>query len=162
MGPKLGRCHPWQWVWGFQVFPNCDKAHCPGCKDSTVWHAWATSSGGETKVSSDVPLPWHPRALTCSTLQLGEDGLGLAVPFPTLLQKKVAHLSNRCPPTIVDPWAWTPSPGLRRAKAHSGRVRPTEASVVRTPGAGHQKTGRTQSQHYLGNLWGGLGLADIA
>lgn len=31
-------------------------------------------------------------SLTCSTLELGEDGLGLAVPLSTLLQGKAADM----------------------------------------------------------------------
>lgn len=61
--------------------------------------------------------------LTCRTLELGEDGLGLAVTLPSLLQDKVGPVS------------W---PHLRGAKEGSG--------------------GST----YLGDLWGGLGLADVA
>lgn len=47
---------------------------------------------------------------TCGTLELGEDGLGLAVALPTLLQGQVAHVSNRCPHTlatrVLTPPAW--------------------------------------------------------
>lgn len=44
-----------------------------------------------------------PGALTCGTLELGEDGLGLTVALPTLLQGKVAHVSNWCPHTLAIP-----------------------------------------------------------
>ena len=39
----------------------------------------------------------RPEALTCSTLELGEDRLGLAVPLPTLLQGKGGHMSHQPP-----------------------------------------------------------------
>lgn len=56
-------------------------------------------------------LPWA-RALTCSTLELGEDGLGLAVPLPTLLQGKVVHVSDRRPTAPLTP-SPDPSPARR-------------------------------------------------
>ena len=43
-------------------------------------------------------LPLCPRFLTCRTLELGEDGLSLGVTLPTLLQEKVAQVSDPCPP----------------------------------------------------------------
>lgn len=54
-------------------------------------------------------LPPQTRVLTCSTLELGEDGLGLAVPLPTLLQGKMVHVSNQRPTASLIPLPGTPA-----------------------------------------------------
>lgn len=52
-------------------------------------------------------------SLTCSTLELGEDGLGLAVPFSTLLQGKAANMRG---PTLPSSFKglYSLSPSLPR------------------------------------------------
>lgn len=39
--------------------------------------------------------------LTCSTLELGEDGLRLAVPLSTLLQEKAADVRGPYPALLI-------------------------------------------------------------
>lgn len=99
----------------------------------------------------------RPRALTCSTLELGEDSLGLAVPLPTLLQGKVEHVSHQNPPH--------PRPSRGAAPASEGQGQTAEdgglwASGV--PGAGSEEAGRARRRRYLGDLGSGLRLADVA
>lgn len=49
---------------------------------------------GWDRVSCGACLPQCPWALTCGTLELGEDGLSLGVTLPTLLQEKGVHVSS--------------------------------------------------------------------
>ena len=64
---------------------------------------------GWDEVSWGALLPLCPRALTCCTLELGEDGLSLGVTLPTLLQEKVALVSNP-PPSIPSSAPRHPAP----------------------------------------------------
>lgn len=59
-----------------------------------VWGLCVSWAG----VSWGALLPLCPGVLTCCTFELGEDSLSLGVTLPTLLQEKVAQVSNTCPP----------------------------------------------------------------
>lgn len=90
-GPWPGG-HPWGRGAGLGGFLDGDEAFRPG---SETRHPTRTRHPrGWAQLWRP---PQSPTALTGSTLELGEDRLGLAVPLPTLLQGKVGHVSHQPP-----------------------------------------------------------------
>ena len=81
-----------------------------------------------------VAHSWAAQGLTCGTLELGEDGLGLAVPLPTLLQRKEAYVNPSHPPLPqADPS--DPCRGTARAYRREDEAHPRPAGRRKQAGS---------------------------
>lgn len=118
-----------------------------------VWGLCVSWAG----VSWGALLPLCHGVLTCRTFELGEDGLSLGVTLPTLLQEKVAQVSDTCPPYPQLPGARL-QPQSSRGRLQEDRARQGQ-QWSRIPDQGLR--GRELS-FYLSDFRGGLCLADVA